>query len=69
MMMQLVSKILACLAILCATILFVGIYNIGHMHLKELIEPFAIGPIIIFMLGTITHLFLGGNKDGSTETE
>lgn len=59
--MQVLSKALSCLAVLCAAILFAGLYDVGHFGLKKLIGPFAIVPISLLLVGSLMPLFLRGN--------
>lgn len=56
--MALVLKILQVLAIICATVLLAGAYDVFNLGLKKMIGPFAIGPIIVFMLFSILPVFL-----------
>lgn len=56
--MALVLKILQVLAIICATVLLAAAFDVFHFGLKDMIAPFAIGPIIVFMLFSIVPVFL-----------
>ena len=56
--MALVLKILQFLAIICATVLLAGAYDIFNFGLKKMIAPFAIGPIVLFMVLSIVPVFL-----------
>ena len=56
--MALVLKILQVLAIICATVLLAGAYDVFNFGLKKMIAPFAIGPIVVFMLFSIVPVFL-----------
>lgn len=58
--MGLVAKIMAALSVVSAAVLFAAAFDVGHMHLMETIKPFAIGPIVIFAIGALMHIFMGG---------
>ena len=60
--MALVVKILQCLAIICAAVLFAGAFDVFQLGLKKMIEPFAIGPIALFFIFSLVGVFLGGGK-------
>ena len=56
--MALVLKILQCLAIIMATVMFAAAFDVGHFGLKDMISSFAIGPVVLFMILSIVPVFL-----------
>lgn len=67
--MALVLKILQVLAIICATVLLAGAYDVFNLGLKKMIAPFAIGPIVVFMLFSILPVFLTPKPKSPEEEE
>ena len=68
--MALVVKILKCLAIVSAAILFAAALDVGHFGLKKMIEPFAAGPLALFFLLSVAAVFLGsGGGGGASGTD
>ena len=67
--MALVLKILQVLAIICATILLAGAYDVFNLGLKKMIAPFAIGPIVVFMLFSIVPVLLTSKPKTPEEEE
>ncbi|MEP1208479.1 MAG: hypothetical protein ABJM29_10830 [Rhizobiaceae bacterium] len=62
--MALVLKILQCLAIIMAAVMFAAAFDIGHFGLKEMISPFAIGPVVLFAILSIVPVFLSAKSSG-----
>ena len=60
--MALVLKILQCLAIILAAVLFAAAFDIGHFGLKDMISPFAIGPVVLFAIFSIVPVFLSAKS-------
>ena len=56
--MALVLKILQVLAMVFAAVLLAGAYDVFHFGLHDMIAPFAIGPIVLFMIFSIIPVFL-----------
>lgn len=65
--MALVLKILQCVAIVMAAILFAGAFDVGHFGFKDMISPFAIGPVVLFAILSIVPIFLTGRSSESEE--
>ena len=64
--MALVSKILGCLAVLCAAFLFAAALDIGHVGLNQL-GMIALAPISFFVIFSIAHIFMSGGSGGGDE--
>ncbi len=56
--MALVLKILQCVAVILATVMFAAAFDVGHFGLKEMIYPVAIGPVVLFAILSIVPIFL-----------
>jgi len=56
--MPLVLKILQCLAIVMAAVMFAAAFDVGHFGLKGMISPLAIGPVVLFAILSIVPIFL-----------
>ena len=67
--MALVLKILQCLAIIMATVMFTAAFDVGHFGLKDMISAFAIGPVVLFMILSIVPIFLTAKSPMSEELD
>ncbi len=65
--MALVLKILQCVAVILATIMFAAAYDVGHFGLKDMIYPVAIGPVVLFAILSIVPIFLSAKSKGGEE--
>lgn len=63
--MAIVNKVLNCMATLVATILFVGLYDVGHLGLREMFSSFAIVPIVLFAIFSTVPVFLKAKSAGN----
>ncbi|WP_421857307.1 hypothetical protein [Oricola sp.] len=61
-LMGLIGKIMGALALVSASVLIAGIYDIGHFGLREIVFGFAWAPLALFFAGGLAHVFLGGAK-------
>jgi len=57
--MAILNKALNCLAILMAALMFAGLYDVGHLGLAEMLAPWAIGPIVVFVICSMVPVFVG----------
>ena len=67
--MALVLKILQCVAIIMATVMFAAAFDVGHFGLKDMISAFAIGPVVLFMILSIVPVFLTAKSSASEELD
>ena len=67
--LPLLAKMFGALAIVFATILFAGIYDLGHFGLRDMMLSLPVVPVAIFGLSAMAHLFLSGTKADPAQLE
>ena len=67
--MSIVTKTLNCIAAIMATILYLGLYDIGHFGLRELLSPLAIAPIALFAICSTVPIFLSASSSPSEDID
>ena len=67
--MALVGKILQCLAIVFAAVLFAGAFDVFHIGLNAVVAPFAIVPIALFAIFALAGDFLDPGSAASEPGE
>lgn len=54
------SKSFGVIAVISATLLFAGAYNIGNIGIQEMVSPLAIVPVALFGLSALVNVLVNG---------